>query len=83
MKYTTLALSIAVLAMPTLAIAQDPSTRTDVVVIGATLSSGAETTDLNATPAPDAPVVYEDDAATSATEGSAAIGETTASSEAD
>lgn len=63
------ALAVAALALPTLAAAQDPSTRTDIVVIGATLSGdGAEVADTNAPPAPDAPVVYEDDAAPNATD---------------
>ena len=55
--------AVAALALPTLAAAQDPSTRTDVVVIGATLSDSAIVADTNATPAPSAPVVYEDEAA--------------------
>jgi|CXWL01.1.fsa_nt_gi hypothetical protein len=62
------AVAVAALALPSLAAAQDPSTRTDIVVIGATLSDGAEVADANATPAPDAPVVYEDDAAPNATD---------------
>jgi len=75
--------AVAALALPTVAAAQDPSTRTDIVVIGATLSGdGAEVADTNATPAPDAPVVYEDDAAPNVTD-QAADEEAPASSEAE
>ena len=74
--------AVAALALPTLAAAQDPSTRTDIVVIGATLSGdGAEVTDTNAAPTPDAPVVYEDDAAPNATDAAASTEEAPASSE--
>jgi hypothetical protein len=76
------ALAVAALALPTLAAAQDPSTRTDIVIIGATLSEGAEVADRNATPTPDALVVYEDDAAPNAAD-QAADEEAAASSEAE
>lgn len=66
------AVAVAALALPSLAAAQDPSTRTDIVVVGATLSDGAEVADTNATPAPDAPVIYEDDAAQASDEATAA-----------
>ena len=76
--------AVAALASPTVAAAQDPSTRTDIVIIGATLSGdGAEVADTNATPAPDAPVVYEDDAAPNATSETASTEEGPASSEAE
>lgn len=66
------AVAVAALALPSLAAAQDPSTRTDIVVVGATLSDGDEVADTNATPAPDAPVIYEDDAAQASDEATAA-----------
>jgi hypothetical protein len=56
------ALAVAALALPTLAAAQDPSTRTDLTIIGAVLSSGEEIADANAVAAPALPVVYEDEA---------------------
>lgn len=73
----------AALALPTVAAAQDPSTRTDIVVIGATLSDGPEIADTNATPAPDAPVVYEDDAPQNAAVEPASDEEAAAASEAE
>ena len=83
MKLGVALVAVAALALPSLAAAQDPSTRTDIVVIGATLSDGAEVADTNATPAPDAPVVYEDDAAPNATEETASTEEAPASSDAE
>ena len=56
------ALAVVALALPTLAAAQDPSTRTDITVIGAVLTSGEEVADTNAVAAPVLPVVYEDEA---------------------
>lgn len=56
------ALAVAALALPTLAAAQDPSTRTDVVVIGAVLNSGDEVADTHAVATPAMPIVYEDEA---------------------
>lgn len=58
------ALATVALALPTLAVAQDPSTRTDIVVIGAVSSDQLEAVaDANAVAAPDMPVVYDDEAA--------------------
>lgn len=57
--------AVAALALPTLAAAQDPSTRTDIVVIGATLSDEAtQVADTNAVATPNLPIVYEDEATT-------------------
>ncbi|MEZ5957145.1 MAG: hypothetical protein R3C27_08060 [Hyphomonadaceae bacterium] len=72
------ALAVAALALPTLAAAQDPSTRTDLTIVGAINSDSVEqVADTSATPAPDAPVVYEDDDAPNVAE------EASASSQAD
>ena len=61
------ALAVAALALPTLAAAQDPTTRLDVTVIGAVLTNESEqVADTNAVAAPELPVVYEDEAATTA-----------------
>lgn len=66
------ALAVAALALPTLAAAQDPSTRTDLTIVGAISNDSVEQiADTNATPAPDAPVVYEDDAAQASDEATA------------
>ncbi len=55
------ALVVAVLASPTLATAQDPSTRTDLTIIGAvSTESGEQIADTHAVATPDALVVYED-----------------------
>lgn len=55
------ALVVAALALPTIAAAQDPSTRTDLTIIGAVSTESVEQiADAHAVPAPDAPVVYED-----------------------
>ncbi|MGD9967380.1 MAG: hypothetical protein AB7T59_12720 [Hyphomonadaceae bacterium] len=55
------AIAAAALALPTLAAAQDPSTRTDIVVIGAVSSDRIEpVADTDAAPAAEMPVVYED-----------------------
>jgi|GEM_PF-3612395 len=60
------ALVVAALALPTIAAAQDPSTRTDLTIIGAVSTENTEQiADAHATPAPDAPVVYEDAAPSS------------------
>jgi len=65
----------AALTLPTIAAAQDPSTRTDLTIIGAVLTDGSEqVADTNAVPAAELPVVYEDEAAAaeaSATDASA------------
>ncbi|MEZ5971644.1 MAG: hypothetical protein R3C31_07575 [Hyphomonadaceae bacterium] len=56
------ALAVAALALPTLAAAQDPTTRLDVTVVGAVLTSDSEqATDRNAVATPALPIVYEDD----------------------
>jgi hypothetical protein len=61
------ALAAVALALPTLAVAQDPSTRTDIVVIGAVSSDQVEAVaDTNAVAVPDMPVVYDDEAAATA-----------------
>jgi hypothetical protein len=61
------ALAVAALALPTFAAAQDPTTRLDVTVIGAVLTNESEqVADTNAVAAPELPVVYEDEAATTA-----------------
>lgn len=63
------ALAAVALALPTLAVAQDPSTRTDIVVIGAVSSDQVEAVaDTNAVAVPDMPVVYDDEAAATADE---------------
>jgi hypothetical protein len=64
------AIAAAALALPMLAAAQDPSTRTDIVIIGAVSSDKIEL-----------PVVYEDTA--QATEAEAAADESTSDSSAD
>lgn len=51
----------AAFALPTIAVAQDPSTRTDITVIGAVSASNVEAVaDANATAAADLPIVYDD-----------------------
>jgi hypothetical protein len=76
------AIAAAALALPMLAAAQDPSTRTDIVIIGAVSSDKIEqVADTNATPAAELPVVYEDTA--QATEAEAAADESTSDSSAD
>lgn len=55
------ALVVAALALPTIAAAQDPSTRTDLTIIGAVSTESVEQiADAHAVATPDAPVVYED-----------------------
>jgi hypothetical protein len=57
------ALAVAALALPTLAAAQDPTSRLDITVIGAVLTDESEQiADANAAPAAELPVVYEDEA---------------------
>lgn len=76
------ALGIAALALPALAFAQDPSTRTDLVIVGAIQSDNVEQiADVNAVETADMPVVYEDaalteqaSAETSASDASADLG---------
>ena len=59
------ALSVAALALPAIAFAQDPSTRTDLVIVGAIQSDTVEQiADVNAVETTDMPVVYEDAAVT-------------------
>lgn len=54
-------LGVAALALPALAFAQDPSTRTDLVIIGAIQSDSVEQiVDVNAVDTAEMPVVYED-----------------------
>jgi hypothetical protein len=78
------ALVVAALALPTLAAAQDPSTRTDLTIIGAVLTDDSEqVADTHAVATPQLPIVYEDDVASSATDDNASAGETAASSEAE
>lgn len=55
------ALGVAALALPALAFAQDPSTRTDLVIIGAVSADRLEAVaDTNAAAVAEMPVVYED-----------------------
>jgi hypothetical protein len=76
------ALAVAALALPTLAAAQDPTSRLDITVIGAVLTDESEQiADANAVPAAELPVVYEDEATAetanaeaSATDASADLG---------
>ncbi len=78
------ALVVAALALPTLAAAQDPSTRTDLTIIGAVLTDDSEqVADTHAVATPQLPIVYEDDAAASATDDNASAGEAAAASEAE
>ncbi len=59
------ALGVAALALPTFAFAQDPSTRTDLTIVGAVSTDRLEQiADTNATPVAEMPVVYEDEAET-------------------
>jgi hypothetical protein len=59
------ALGVAALALPALAFAQDPSTRTDLVIVGAIQSDNLEQiADVNAVETAEMPVVYEDAAIT-------------------
>lgn len=61
----------AALASPTIASAQDPSTRTDLTIIGAVLTDESEPiADTTPLPAAELPAVYEDETA-AATEASA------------
>jgi hypothetical protein len=54
-------LAAATLALPATAAAQDPSTRTDLTVIGAVSSENVEyVADENATDAAELPIVYDD-----------------------
>ena len=78
------AIAATVLALPTFAAAQDPSTRTDIVIIGAVSSDSIEyVADTNATPTAELPVVYEDAAQSEAPEAEAAADESTTYSSAD
>ncbi len=76
MTYKTLALALAAaaLALPTLAAAQDPSTRTDLTIIGAVLTENTEqVADTNAAPTSELPIVYEDETATEAANADASV----------
>lgn len=77
------ALAAAALALPTLAAAQDPTTRLDITVIGAVLNDGDEVADANAVATPPLPVVYEDDAAASAADDTTSNTEAAAASQAE
>lgn len=78
------ALVVAALALPTLAAAQDPSTRTDLTIVGAVLTDGSEqVADTHAVATPQMPIVYEDDAASSADDNTASADEAAAAPAAD
>ena len=78
------ALAVAALAVPALAFAQDPSTRTDLTIVGAVLTDDSEqVADTNAVATPNMPIVYEDDAAASASDEPVSDGEAAASSDAE
>jgi hypothetical protein len=63
------ALAAAALALPTIASAQDPSTRTDLTIVGAVSADQLEyVADANAVAAPDMPIVYDDAAAAAASD---------------
>lgn len=80
----SVALTVAVLALPTLAIAQDPSTRTDLTIVGAVLIDDSEqVADTNVVSTSEMPIVYEDDTAVSGAENTTTEGEAAASSEAE
>lgn len=66
------ALGVAALALPTFAFAQDPSTRTDLTIVGAVSTDRLEQiADTNATPVAEMPVVYEDEAEAAADDSAA------------
>lgn len=78
------ALGVAALALPTFAFAQDPSTRTDLTIVGAVSTDRLEQiADSNATPVAEMPVVYEDEAETANADDSAAEATTDAAAEAE
>jgi hypothetical protein len=78
------ALGVAALALPTLAFAQDPSTRTDLTIVGAVSTDRLEQiADTNATPVAEMPVVYEEEAETAPADDSAADSTTDAAAEAE
>lgn len=78
------ALGVAVLALPTLAFAQDPSTRTDLTIVGAVSTDRLEQiADTNATPVAEMPVVYEDEAEAANTDESATDASADVAAEAD
>jgi hypothetical protein len=77
------AIAAAALALPGLAAAQDPSTRTDLTIIGAVSADKLEqVADTNAAPVGEAPVIYEDATASDAAE-TASADESAADSSAD
>ncbi len=78
------ALGVAALALPTLAFAQDPSTRTDLTIVGAVSTDRLEQiADTNATPVAEMPVVYEDEAETANADDTALDSTTDAAAEAE
>ncbi|MFN3463038.1 MAG: hypothetical protein ACK4X1_03090 [Terricaulis sp.] len=78
------ALGVAALALPTFAFAQDPSTRTDLTIVGAVSSDRLEQiADANATSVAEMPVVYEDEAETANADASATDSTADAAAEAE
>jgi len=78
------ALGVAALALPTFAFAQDPSTRTDLTIVGAVSTDRLEQiADTDATPVAEMPVVYEDEAETANADASAADSTADAAAEAE
>lgn len=77
-----LALTLAAaLALPTIAAAQDPSTRTDITVIGAVSANNVEyVADTHAAPTTELPIVYDDSDAAITEEAKAVAEEPTADS---
>lgn len=78
------ALGVAALALPTFAFAQDPSTRTDLTIVGAVSTDRLEQiADTDATPVAEMPVVYEDEAETANADASATDSTADAAAEAE
>ncbi|MGE0532251.1 MAG: hypothetical protein AB7G40_06490 [Hyphomonadaceae bacterium] len=78
------ALGVAALALPTFAFAQDPSTRTDLTIVGAVSTDRLEQiADANATSVAEMPVVYEDEAETANADASATDSTADAAAEAE
>lgn len=78
------ALGVAALALPTFAFAQDPSTRTDLTIVGAVSTDRLEQiADANATSVAEMPVVYEDEAETANADASATDSTVDAAAEAE
>lgn len=77
------AIAVVALALPTLAAAQDPSTRTDITIIGAVSADQVEyVADTNATTVAELPIVYDDEAQATETQAAAAADESTSDSRA-